>query len=187
MMGSLSARKISGKTGRSAQVLLNDERTYHQVVQRFVETLGTCWPRSWYWSSLLVSYPVAWRTWFEIGKARSIGLHGTYFRSRRFTSCVPAPSVTDLGPPPRGKQSEGRYTDGRDVVLYLSRSPRVAILESRANAGKPGYSSNASNFPFLTFKYLRLSQDLEATAPVLQVLAHRKRVSPGGIIIRASI
>jgi len=34
----------------------------------------------------------------------------------------------------------------------------------------PGYSSNASNFPFLTFKYLRLSQDLEATAPVLQYL-----------------
>jgi len=168
MMGSLSARKISGKTGRSAQVLLNDERT--QVVQRFVETLGTCWPTGWYWWWLLVSYPVAWRTWFEIGKARSIGLHGTYFRSRRFTSCVPAPSVTDLGPPPRGKQSEGRYTDGRDVVLYLSRSPRVAILESRANAGKPRIFIQRFELSLPNLKYLRLSQDLETTAPVLQYL-----------------
>jgi len=172
MKGSLSARKISGKTGRSAQVLLNDERTYHVVVQRFVQTLGagTGWPRMLYWWWLLLSYPVAWRTLFEIGKARSTSLCGTYFRSQRFKSRLPAPSSSLLGPPPRGKQTEGRYNYGRGVVLYLSRSARVAALESRNNPKKPWIFIQRFELSFPNLRYIRLAQDLESTAPVLQYL-----------------
>ena len=171
MKGSLSARKIGGKTGRSAQVLLNDERTYHLDVQRFVETLGKKnGPRNWWW--VLLRYPVAWRTWCEMGKARSTGLHGTYFRSRRFIS--PPPSDIDFGPPPPCKQSksDGRYNynNGRGVVLYLSRSPKVAALESPDDAEKPLVFIKRFELTFPKLKYLRLSQDLETTAPVLQYL-----------------
>jgi len=166
--GAVSARETGGNTGRSAQVLLDSKRTYHVSVQRFVEDLCKKRRRPNWWSVLL-SRRVAWRLFVELGRAVSTGIDASYYRSRRFPADAPAPTSSDFGPPPLAKQDEGRYTNGKQVVLYLSRTPKVAALE------KPLQDSSESKlyiqeFHLLIpeFKFLRLTQDLESKATSLQ-------------------
>lgn len=166
--GDVSARETGGKTGRSAQVLLHNKRTYHVQVQRFVEDL--CKKRRCpNWWSVLLSRRVAWRLFVELGRAVSTGIDTSYYRSRRFSADAPPPTSSDFGPPPLEKQDEGRYTEGKQVVLYLSRTPKVAALEN------PLQDSSKSKLYIQEFhllvpglKFLRLTEDLECTATSLQ-------------------
>lgn len=169
MKGSLSADKKSGQTGRSAKVLENDKRTYHANVQQFVQTLGKMdQPPNWLW--ILLRYPVAWRLAWELNKAKSNGIQGRYFRARCFSLEDGSPSTKDLGPPPAHKQSEGRYSDGKSVVLYLSRSAHVAAIEVGSDGHKPCVFVQEFEIEIPTLKMIYLKRDLEAIAPTLQSL-----------------
>jgi hypothetical protein len=159
-----------GKTGRSAQVILNDKRTYHVIVQSFVQVL--CRKRSRpNWWFVLLSHRVAWRLLVDLGRAASIGIDASYYRSRRFGAAAAVPSPSDLGPPPLEKQGEGRYTEGKQVVLYLSRTPRVAALEKPLqDSGKSKLYIQEFHLSIPDFKLLRLAKDLETAAPSIQYL-----------------
>jgi len=167
--GDISGRKGGSKTGRTGQVLLHNKRTYHLSVQRFCEHLGkkTRCPNWWV---VLVSRRVAWRLFAELGRATSTGIGTSYYRTRRFSSHAPEPSSSDFGPPPPEKQGEGRYTEGRQVVLYLSRTPKVASLEKplQQDPTKPQLFIQEFDLLVPGFKFLRLTQDLECKAPCLQ-------------------
>jgi hypothetical protein len=76
-------------------------------------------------------------------------------------------------------QTEGRYNDGSSAVLYLSRSAKVAALESRDNPKKPLIFIQRFRLSFPKLKYIRLSQDLEKNAPVLQYLLVESEYLPG--------
>ena len=166
--GDISGRKSIGRTGRSGQVLLHNRRTYHLSVQHFVEDL--CKKRRCpNWWSVLLSRRVARRLFVELGRAVSTGIDASYYRSRRFSADAPAPTASDFGPPPLGKQAEGRYTEGKQVVLYLCRTPKAAALENPLHdSGKPKLYIQEFHLLVPGLKFLRLTEDLERTAPSLQ-------------------
>lgn len=170
LTGHISGRESGGKTGRSGQVLLHNKRTYHLSVQRFVEDLckrRRC-PNLW---SVLLSHRVARRLFVELGRVVSTGIDASYYRSRRFSADAPAPTSSDFGPPPLGKQVEGRYTDGKQVVLYLSRTPKTAALENPLHdSGKPKLYIQEFHLLVPRFRFLRLTEELERTAPSLQYI-----------------
>ena len=128
MKGSLSIKKISGHTGRSGQVLLDDKPTAYAPIQSFVHDLCSAHQRPNWWL-ILLTRPLAWKLLWELAKASSTGFAGTWYRSRRFPEDAYHPKTADLGPPPPGKQGEGRYSEGKPVALYLSRSLDTAALE----------------------------------------------------------
>ena len=166
----ISGRKSIGRTGRSGQVLLHNKRTYHLSVQRFVEDLCKKRRRLNLWSVLL-SHRVARRLFVELGRVVSTGIDASYYRSRRFSADAPAPTSSDFGPPSRGKQAEGRYTERKQVVLYLSRTPKTAALENPLHdSGKPKLYIQQFHLLVPGFRFLRLTEDLERTAPSLQYI-----------------
>ena len=74
--GTVSARKTGGKTGRSAQVLLNNRRTDHAAVQLLVQSVCSKTTRPNWWL-VLAFRPVAWRLFADLGRAASIGIDAT--------------------------------------------------------------------------------------------------------------
>jgi len=169
MKGDLSIKKISAKTGRSGYHLINNKPTAHVLVQEFITKLCSTQSKPcWFW--ILICNPIAWRLFRQVSAAAQIGLRGTYFRSRRFAKDAPIPSSKDLGPPPLEKQGEGRYTEGRDVVLYLSRNIETAAIESGPNKSKPKIFIQRFDLGIPEIKVLRLAEDLEEKYPHLHYL-----------------
>lgn len=167
--GSVSARKAGGRTGRSAQVLLDSKRTYHAAVQSLVRDLCAT-RRQPNWWLVLASRPVAWRLLADLGRAASTGIDATYFRSRRFRAGSPPVSSCDFGPPPPGKQREGRYTEGKRSVLYLARTPELAALESPGDPERPEVYIQEFRIVSHALKAVELNSDLEMRAPAIQYL-----------------
>jgi len=167
--GSLTTRKISGRTGRGGYHTINDRPTAHPAIQSFVAKLCSD-PKvpSWYW--MLISNPLAWRLYIQINAASSEGINGTYYRARRFQIDAAKPSSSELGPPPLEKQGEGRYTQGKSVVLYLSRTPETAALESGTDPSKPRIFIQKFELSIPNAKVLYLSEDLEDRYPHLHYL-----------------
>jgi len=105
----------------------------------------------------------------ELGRAVSTGMDTSYYRSQRFSADAPPPTSSKFGPPPLEKQGEGRYTEGKQVVLYLSRTPKVAALEKPLQgSSKPKLYIQEFHLSVPGFKFLRLTQDLESKATSLQ-------------------
>lgn len=172
MKGSLSTRKISGRTGRSGFHTLNDRPTAHAEVQSFVgklcsDTKKYSW-YSWYWT--LISNPLAWRLYRQINSASCGGITGTYYRGRCFETDTAKPSPCELGPPPLEKQREWRYSQGKSVVFYLSRTCETAALETRTAGSKPIIFIQKFKLSIPNAKVLYLSKDLEDRYPHLHYL-----------------
>ena len=168
MNGSLSARKISGKTGRSGQVMLNDQPTLYAPIKRLIQALSTeKAPPFW---MLLLTRPTVWPILKELASVATPGLHGQYFRSRRFPEGASPESSGDLGPPPPERQSPGRYTAPGSLVFYLSRNPKTAALEAGDDSQKPRVFLQKYQFDLPSIIWIRLDPDLEARAPRLNFL-----------------
>jgi hypothetical protein len=176
--GTVSARKTGGKTGRSAQVLLNNRRTDHAAVQLLVQSVCSKTTRPNWWL-VLAFRPVAWRLFADLGRAASIGIDATYFRSRRFRAGSPPTFSCDFGPPPRGKQRDGRYTEGKHSVLYLARTPNLAALESPCDPARPEIYIQGFRIVSRSLKVVHLNKDLEARAPIIQYLLLESEYLPG--------
>jgi len=177
--GDISGRKRIGKTGRSGQVLLHNKRTYHFSVQRFVKDLCRKPGRPNWWF-ILLSRRVAWRLFAELGRAASTGIDTLYYRSRLFSADAPEPASSDFGPPPLEKQVEGRYTNGKQVVLYLSQTPKAAALEKPLqDPTKQKLYIQEFHLLIPGFRFLRLTEDLERTAPSLQYILLESEHLPG--------
>jgi hypothetical protein len=170
MRASLTTRKISGRTGRGGYHTINDRPTAHPAIQSFVAKLCSN-PKtpSRYW--ILLSNPLAWRLYRQVNAAASGSINGTYFRARRFGIDAIKPSSSEFGPPPLEKQGkEGRYTQGKSVVLYLSRTPETAAVESGTNPSKPRIFIQKFEISIPNAKVLYLSEDLEDRYPHLHYL-----------------
>lgn len=166
MEGSLSIKKTSGHTGRSGQVLLDNKPTAHTPIQSFVQELCSTHKKPDWWL-ILLTRPLAWKLLWELAKASSTGLSGTWYRSQRFPKDDSHPKTADLGPPPPGRQGEGRYTEGKPIALYLSRSIDTAALECPEKPNKPRVFVQEFHISFPAAKVVRLGLDLEAKAPHL--------------------
>jgi len=119
----------------------------------------------------LFSHHVAWRVFADLGRAAFVGIDASYYRARWFVADAPPPKPSDFEPPPLEKQGEGRYTDGKQVVLYLSRTPKVAALEKPAqDSSKSRLYVQEFHLSIPEFKFLLLTQDLESKATALQYL-----------------
>jgi hypothetical protein len=169
MKGNLSSKKISGRTGRSGFHQIQDRPTVHAAVQSFVTSLcsNTKMP-CWLW--ILIYNPLAWELLKQVSAAASKGVFGAYYRSRLFPFDAPRPSNSNLGPPPLEKQGEGRYTDGRNVVLYLSRTPKTAALEAGTNEAKPKIFIQKFELTLPDATVINLTNDLESKFPHLHYL-----------------
>jgi hypothetical protein len=170
--GSLTTRKTSGRTGRGGYHTIDDRPTAHPAVQSFVSKLCSD-PEirslhSWYCT--LISSPLAWRLYKQINGASCGRINGAYYRGRRFQIDTAKPSSSELGPPPLEKQGEGRYTQGKSVVLYLSRTPETSALESGTDPSKPRIFIQKFELSIPNAKVLYLSKDLEDRYPNLHYL-----------------
>ena len=165
MKGSLSAKKISGRTGRSGQVLVDDKPTAHAKVQAFVQQLcsGKARPNWWF---VLLTRPVAWRILSELRRAATMGISVVCYRSRRLRANE-RPRPADFGPPPLHKQGEGRYTEGKSVVLYLSRTVETAGRECPEDPTRPRVVIQEFRLSLPAARAIHLGVDLESLAPYL--------------------
>lgn len=160
MKGSLTVRKISDRTGRSGFHQIDDQPTSHAAIQSFVGKLCSSSKRiSWYW--VLLRHPISWKLFKQVGQAAQNGLCDSYFRSRRFANDSRSPSPSDLGPPALEKQGVGRYSEGKERVLYLSRTRQTAAVESRSDQLKPRIFVQQFDLSLHEIKVLRLADDLE--------------------------
>jgi hypothetical protein len=165
MKDSLSAKKNSARTGRSGQVLLDDKPTAHAKVQAFVQQLcsGKARPNCWF---VLLTRPVAWRILSELGRAATMGISLVCYRSRRFRANE-RPRPADLGRRHSTKQGEGRYTEGKSVVLYLSRTVETAGRECPEDSTRPRVVIQEFRLSLPEVRAIHLGVDLESLAPYL--------------------
>lgn len=178
MKGSLTVKKISGKTGRSGFHQIDDKPTSHADVQSFVGKLcSSSKTISWYW--VLLRHPISWKLFKQVGQAAQIGLCDSYFRSRRFANDSGNPYPSDLGPPPIEKQGAGRYSEGEARVLYLSRTRQTAAVESRCDRLKPRIFVQQFDLSLPKIKVLRLDVHLEEKFPHLHYLLLDSEYLPG--------
>ena len=122
------------------------------------------------WWLVLAFRPVAWRLFADLGRAASIGIDSTYFRSRRFHVGSPCPSSAVFGPAPLEKQTEGRYTEGKHSVLYLARTSELAALESPFDPDRPEIYVQEFEIVSRAWRVVRLDENLEGRAPTIQYL-----------------
>lgn len=136
MKGSLSIKKISGRTGRTGFHLIEDVETPHAAIQALVTGIYSKKKLlSWNW--LLIAEPIARSLYRDLGAVIGIGLKDTYYRARHFSAGSPVPLASDFGPPPPSKQKKGRYSEEKKPALYLSRDFKTAALESGATKDEP--------------------------------------------------
>jgi hypothetical protein len=169
MKGNLTNKKISGRTGRSGYHQIEDRPTAHPAVQSFVTKLCSRRKiRLWPW--VLIQNPIAWQLFRQVSAAATTGIFGTYYRSRRFSIDVSNPSPFDLGPPPLEKQGEGRYTEGKTVVLYLSRTPETAARETVVDESRSRIFIQKFELSLPNSAALCLAGDFETRFPELHYL-----------------
>jgi hypothetical protein len=165
---SLTARKTSGTTGRSGYHMVGSRPTAHGEVATFVTKLcSTNRKQGWRW--LLLTNRVAKTIYREINQAVSMGIHGHYYRGRRFPIGQQPIGAADFGPPPPDKRDEERYNEKGKEVLYLCRNV------STVNAERPPTDElclfiQAFNIQLDTVRILRLDSDLEKRFPYLQYM-----------------
>lgn len=169
MKGGLSIKKI-GRTGRSGFHQIEDHPTAHAAVQSFVGKLCSgSKSLSWYW--VLLRHPIAWKLFKQVGEAAQNGLFGSYFRSRRFENDSQIPLASDFGPPSlENQKGDGRYSEERTRVLYLSATRQTAAVESRYDKSKPRIFVQQFDFSLPEIKVLRLANNLEERFPHLHYL-----------------
>jgi len=176
MTGKLSARLTRGSTGRSADVLCNDEPTVYSEIERFVAEL--------YQNPDLPFDEAVHRSAFgqqllnELSTNSTVGLRGRYFRGRVFSVDAPPPGSREFGPPPAEYQEGGRYNLAAEPpVLYLSRQPSVCLAECRLQPTDILYVQEFE-LALPDVRWLFLGTNLEATAPVLHGLLLASEVVP---------
>lgn len=169
MRGSLTIEVTRGTTGRSGYHQKNDQPTSNYQVQEFVKKICNISSKP-YWLFVLIKYPLAWRLFIQVRSASKVGLKGDYFRSRAFSNGCSKPSADSMGAPPLDKQGNGRYTEGNDVVLYLSKNPRTAAIESSASNQKPRIFIQQFCLNITRLRFLSLTNNLEDTHPHLHYL-----------------
>ncbi|HEX3244850.1 MAG TPA: RES domain-containing protein [Chloroflexota bacterium] len=151
-------------------------------MQRFVHYLCTRDPTSWwsrhgeamptrfvYWGLMLLRFPVARQILAEAQRAAHRGLHGEYWRARILASSVPRPEPSEFGPPPRHKRTRGRYNEGKDLVLYLARTPETAVSECSANEDRTIFVQQFG-LQLENARVLQFTADLERDFPHLHYL-----------------
>lgn len=174
--GSLSARLIRSTTGRSSQVLQDDEPTLYGAVEKFARRL--CDLEDWSVEDLLEREEIVVRLMEEIRSVRQIGLTGHYFRGRTFDPGGPDPASHQFGPPPSGTQPVGRYNqDGVASVLYLSSSEEACAAELTASSEMPLYIQ-AFDINAEDVGVVRLEPDLQPQAPTLHDMLMVSEVVP---------
>ena len=181
MKGSLTARKISGTTGRGGYHMIKDRPTAHSRVASFVKELcSTESTRNW--GCLLLTSGIARSVYRESKQAMSIGIRGRYFRGRRFPQGKEPQSASDFGPPPPEKQDKGRYNEFGGKVLYLCRNSRTLITECPYTPEKPCLYVQPFNIQLQTASILKLDADLEERFPHLHYLLLESEYAAEGTV-----
>lgn len=166
MKGSLTARKTTGTTGRGGYHLVNDRPTEAPRVASFVHNLCSTDRKSW--GCLLLTNSIAKSIYREAKQAASIGIHGRYFRGRRFPQGQEPQSAADFGPPE--KQGKERYNECGKRVLYLCRDQRTVVAECIYTSEKPCLYVQAFDIQLPLARILKLNADLEKNFPYLHYL-----------------
>jgi len=160
MKGSLTARKIISTTGRSGYYLVNDRPTEAPRVASFVHNLCST-DRIQNWGCLLLTNSIAKSINREAKQAASIGIHGCYFRGRRFPLGQHPESASDFGPPPPEKRNKGRYNEYGKRVLYLCSDLRTVATERSYTPKEPCLYVQTFDIQLDTARILKLNADLE--------------------------
>jgi RES domain-containing protein len=175
--GTLSVKVTRGRTGREGFNLINDRPTAHPDVQRFamelcggIETPRKRWLRPSWWRWWWLRRSIARLIREQIEAAASTGITGTFYRGRLFAPELTQPRSADLGLPPADRQGVGRYNESGSRVLYLARSPTVALAELERSACKPLLFIQEFQLSLSSGKVLRLCDDLEVRFPHLHYL-----------------
>jgi hypothetical protein len=186
MRGSLTIQKFNRI--RSGYHQIDDQPTANYEVQEFVKKISTLHAQSRWslvlkrnrlhtellscscWFLVLIRYPLARKLYSQIKSAYVVGLKDEFFRSRPFSCGCSKPLSDCLGPPPLDKQTPGRYTEGYDVVLYLSKNPQTAAIESCASEEKPRIFVQRFCLDFPDLRVLYLTASFEKTYPHLYYL-----------------
>jgi hypothetical protein len=118
---------------------------------------------------LLLTHPFARKVFDTIttlGAAASPQLvDGSYFRARRAEG-IPAPRLSDFGPPPARFVEEGRYNHAGHSMLYLAAAEGTALAEV-ASVGVPHHVAGLALNTQLKVLDLLLKDDVESNAETL--------------------
>lgn len=169
LKGSLTTRKISGTTGRAGYHMVNNRPTAYSSVASFVKELCST-ERTRHWGWLLLTSCIARSIYREAKQAMTVGIHGRYFRGRRFPNGQEPKSASDFGPPPPEKRDKGRYNEYEGKVLYLCRNRSTVVAECPYTPEKPCLYIQTFDIQLETARVLKLDADLEERFPHLHYL-----------------
>lgn len=169
MKESLTVRKSSGTTGRGGSAVVDNHQTAYYKVTSFVKELCST-ERTRHWGWLLLTNSIAKSIYREAKQAMSVGIHGRYFRGRRFPKGQEPKSASDFGPPPPEKRGKGRYNEYGKKVLYMCRNLKTVVAECPYSSENPCLYIQAFDIQLETARILKLDTDLEQRFPYLNYL-----------------
>ena len=149
--------------------MTNNVSTAYSEVLNFVKQLCST-KQELDWDNLLQTDNVAKTIYEDVKEVAKVGIHGHYFRGRPFGFGEEPKMPSKFGPPKRGTQLEGRYSEEGKSVLYLCRNIDTGVAEVRYRHEEECLYIQEFDIQSDTISVIKLDADLEESSPHVHYL-----------------